>query len=128
MPGLFAQADALLVTLARNPALGLVVPSKVQSYLAAGRPVIAALDGEGARIVQDAGAGLACKAEDAAALAAAVRRLHAMPATERAALGAAGRRYHDAHFSPNQLTPALIAHLQDAIQAHAARAATIRAG
>lgn len=128
MPSLFAQADALLVTLARDPALGQVVPSKMQSYLAAGRPVIAALDGEGARIVVEAGAGLVCGAEDAAALAAAVRRLHGMPAAERAALGASGRRYHDQHFSPRQLTPALIAHLQYAIQAHAARAATIRAG
>ena len=65
MPGIFAQSSALLVTLARNPIMSLTIPSKLQAYLAAGRPVIGALDGEGARVVVESGAGLACPAEDA---------------------------------------------------------------
>ncbi len=58
MPRYFSLADALLVSLRRDPAFALTVPTKLQSYLACGRPVLAALDGEGARIVEEAQAGL----------------------------------------------------------------------
>jgi glycosyltransferase involved in cell wall biosynthesis len=116
VPGILAQAQATLVSLRRDPAMALTVPSKVQSYLAAGRPIIAALDGEGARIVTEAGAGIACPAEDALALAAAVRRLIALSGAERDAIGRAGRVYHEAHFAPGHLTPALAGLLQEAVQ------------
>lgn len=118
MPAILAQAQALLVSLNDNPAMALTVPSKVQSYLAAGKPVIAALNGEGARVVAEAGAGLICPAADGAALAQAVRRLHALPAAARTAMGEAGRRYHDEHYAPAVLTPRLVTHLQDAIRLH----------
>jgi glycosyltransferase involved in cell wall biosynthesis len=118
MPAILAQADALLVSLVDDPAMALTVPSKVQSYLAAGKPVIAALNGEGARVVAEAGAGLACAAADGQALAQAVRRLYALPETERIAMGEAGRQHHDKHYAPAVLTPRLIAHLQDAIDLH----------
>lgn len=113
MPGLFAQASALLVTLNRNPIMSLTIPSKIQTYLAAGRPIIAALDGEGARIVQEAGAGVACPAEDAAALAQAVLTLRATSAQDRERMGAAGRAYHDQHFSPGLLTERLLGYFRD---------------
>lgn len=67
MPGILAQASALLVSLARSPIMSQTVPSKMQAYLAAGKPIIASLDGEGARVLEASGAGLACPAEDAAA-------------------------------------------------------------
>jgi glycosyltransferase involved in cell wall biosynthesis len=87
----------------------------VQSYLAAGKPVLAALRGEGARVVAEAGAGLACSPADAAALADAVRQLHALSENERQRMGEAGRAYHDAHYAPAVLTPRLVAHLQQAV-------------
>lgn len=98
MPGYFAAADALLVTLRDTPAFALTVPSKVQSYLACGRPIIAAINGEGAELVREAGAGMACAAEDAAQLADHVAALAAMPAPQRAAMGRSGRAYFEAHF------------------------------
>ena len=116
MPAILAQAQVLLVSLVDDPAMALTVPSKLQTYLAAGKPVLAALRGEGASLVAEAGAGLACAPGDGQALAQAVRRLHALPEAERAAMGAAGRSYHDAHFAPEQLTPRLVAHLQEAIE------------
>jgi len=119
IPGILAQASALLVCLAGDAAVNLTVPSKVQTYLAAGRPIVAALDGEGARVVLEAGAGLACPPGDGAALAAALRRLQALPPAERARMGASGRRYHDEHFEPARLAQALASHLQDAVAAHA---------
>jgi colanic acid biosynthesis glycosyl transferase WcaI len=69
MPHYFSYADVLLVTLKKNPAFSMVIPSKVQSYLACGRPVIGSLEGEGARVIQVSGAGEACPPEDSKALA-----------------------------------------------------------
>lgn len=103
MPRFFALADAMLVTLKDDPVFALTVPSKVQSYLACGRPVVAALDGEGARVIAEAGAGVAVKAGDAAALADAVLKLYRMPAPEREAMGGRGRDYFERHFERSML-------------------------
>lgn len=108
MPGILAQASALLVTLARSPIMSQTVPSKVQAYLAAGRPVIASLDGEGARVVTEAGAGIACAAEDSAALADAVLRLSALSEAARAELGNSGMAYYRANFQPRALANRLM--------------------
>ena len=103
MPGFFSLADVLLVTLRRDPAYRLTIPSKLQSYLACGRPVVGALDGEGASVIHESGAGLAVPAEDDAALAAAVLRLYRMPEAERAAMGQRGRAYFLKHFERGRL-------------------------
>lgn len=108
MPAILGGASALLVTLARNDAFSLTVPSKVQAYLAAGRPVLAALDGEGARVVAESGAGLAVAAEDAQALADAVLRLAAMPQAGLEAMGRRGRAYYDSNFAPDRLAGRLL--------------------
>lgn len=112
MPGILAQAQAVLVSLVKGEVLNQTVPSKVQAYLATGRPIIASLDGEGARVVAESGAGRVCPAEDARALADAVLALHAMPAAEREALGAQGRRYYGVHFEPGALTQKLKARFE----------------
>jgi glycosyltransferase involved in cell wall biosynthesis len=112
MPAILSQASALLVTLVRDPIMAQTIPSKVQAYLAAGKPVLAALDGEGADVVREAGAGLACPAEDAEELARSVRQLYAMDETQRAQMGAAGRVYYEGHFEPRALARALVARLQ----------------
>lgn len=103
MPGILAQASALLVSLARSPIMSQTIPSKVQAYLAAGKPVIASLDGEGARVILEAGAGVACPAEDAEALARAVQQLSRVPDESLAAMGRCGRDYYDEHFQPRTL-------------------------
>ena len=103
MPKIFSQASVLLVTLVRSPSMSHTVPSKIQAYLAAGRPIVAALDGEGARVVEDAGAGVTCPAEDAVALAEAVRRLRRCSKDELGQMGNGGRSYYEKHFEPNML-------------------------
>jgi colanic acid biosynthesis glycosyl transferase WcaI len=103
MPRYFALADALLVTLRRDPIFALTVPSKLQTYLACGRPIVAALDGEGARIVAEAGAGVTCPAEDAAGLAAAISSLYDRPAAERETMGRNARTYFESHFEREAL-------------------------
>ena len=64
MPRFFALADVMLVTLQQRADLRPDHPAKIQSYLACARPIVAALDGEGARVVAESGAGIAVKAGD----------------------------------------------------------------
>lgn len=116
MSALMGKAAALLVTLADKEIFGLTIPSKIQAYLAAGRPIIACLNGIGAEIVRESGAGVAVAAEDAAALAEAVRALYKMPAPERFVMGQRGRKYYDEHFSHEKLVNELIVHFEHAVQ------------
>jgi len=108
MPRYFALADALLVTLKRDPIFEVTIPSKVQSYLACGRPVLAALDGEGARILQEAKAGFTVPAEAFDALADAVLQLYRLSAEGRAQLGMNARSYFLQHFERENLLSSLI--------------------
>lgn len=103
MPRFFALADVLLVTLRRDPIFALTVPGKLQSYLACGKPIVAALDGEGARVLAEAEAGLACPAGDPRALADAVVALYNMPDFERKRIGDRGRAYFEAQFERGML-------------------------
>ena len=116
MPHFYAAADALLLPLKREPIFALTIPGKLQSYLACARPILAMLDGEGARIVQEAGAGLACPAGDADSLARLVLSLSAMPGSERQAMGQNGREYYEANFDRTRLFDQLESWLEDAIQ------------
>lgn len=108
MPELYRHAACLMVSLKDEEIFAYTVPCKIQSYLAAGRPIIAALNGEGARVVAEAGAGLTCAAEDALALAKCVKTLYAMPEAERVQLGMAGKRYFLEHFEMNRQAQNLI--------------------
>jgi len=90
MPSFFKHAQALLVSLKDEPIFSMTIPSKLQSYLAAGIPVVAMLNGEGAAVVETSGAGLACAAGDHEGLAAAVLRLSQMSTQERETMGARG--------------------------------------
>lgn len=99
MPQLFKQAGALLVSLNKDEIFSYTIPSKIQAYLAAGRPVIAALNGEGARIITEAQAGLTCAAEDSKGLAACVKQLVSLSSEQREAMGTAGRAYFLEHFN-----------------------------
>lgn len=98
MPPIFRRAAALMVTLRDDPALSMVIPSKVQAYMQAGRPIVGALDGEGARMIERAGAGLVVPAQDGAGLARSILTLYSMPASRREDIGMAGRRYFEALF------------------------------
>ena len=113
VPGVLAKAQALLVS---DPAMSLTVPSKLQTCLAAGKPIIAALDGEGARVVTEAGAGVTCAAGDANALAECAQRLAAMDAAEGARMGQSGAPFHARHCTPQVLTPRLVQHLESAVR------------
>jgi len=69
MPYFYANADVMLVTLKKDEILSYTIPGKVQSYMAAGKPIVGCLDGEGKRIIEEAKAGLMAGAGDAKLLA-----------------------------------------------------------
>lgn len=107
MPRYFALADALLVTLRKDPIFALTIPSKVQSYLACAKPIVAALDGEGARVVVESGAGRSAPAGDANGLAKAIMEIYRLSEQERTAMGLRGRQYYESHFDRNRLLDSL---------------------
>lgn len=90
MPSFFKHAQALLVSLKDEPIFSMTIPSKLQSYLAAGIPVVAMLNGEGSDVVRSSGAGLVCAAGDYKGLAAAVLQMAHMSEQERGAMGRKG--------------------------------------
>jgi colanic acid biosynthesis glycosyl transferase WcaI len=119
MPSFFLHAGALLVSLRKEPIFAMTIPGKLQSYLAAGIPVLAMLDGEGADLVRSSACGLACPAGDSGALADAVLALAAMPAQERQAMGDNGRRASAREFDRAML----IDQIEGRLQALAGRSA-----
>lgn len=64
MPYFFGMADAMLVTLKDNKTLSYTLPGKIQSYLAAGKPIIGSINGETSRVIEKADCGFCCEAED----------------------------------------------------------------
>jgi len=112
MPALMRQASVLLVSLTDQPIFGLTVPNKVQAYLAVGRPVIASLNGEGARIINEAKAGFSVPAEDAKGLAKAILTMYRMTDEERLQLGKNGRAYFKENFDEDALIDDLIKHFE----------------
>ncbi len=126
MPAYYAKAGAMLVSLSRDDTMALTVPAKIQSYLAAGRPVVASIDGEGARIVEESGGGWAAPAGDAAALAEIVARMKNLPQPDRTAMGERGRSYCARHFARDQCLDRLERVLEDtAAQATPSPATTL---
>lgn len=103
MPRYLALADCLLVTLKREPIFAMTIPSKLQSAMACAKPVVAALEGEGAAVIDESGGGICCAPEDPRALADAVLRLYGMSGPERQAMGENGRQYFLANFEREML-------------------------
>lgn len=102
VPSFTTLADALLISLSDSPDLGLTVPGKLASYMAAGKPVIASMNGAGYEAVKESG-GLASPACDQAALTQNLLALYRMPAADRAALGAKSKAYYEAHYRRAEL-------------------------
>lgn len=98
MPAFFAKADAMLVTLKDELIFNLTAPAKLQAYMSAGRPILAMMNGEGPRLIAEAGCGRSVPAGDAAGLARLIREAAAAPADELRAMGERGRAYGQEHF------------------------------
>lgn len=96
MPKYYAIADAMLVTLTADKFISLTLPGKIQTYMAAGKPIIASATGEIPTVLQDTHCGYCVAPDDARALADAVRTF--MNTNEKAVLGQNARMYYETHF------------------------------
>lgn len=113
MPSFYAHAQALLVSLKNDPVFSMTIPGKVQSYLLSGVPVLGMLDGEGAAIIRESGAGGVCRAGDGKALAAAVVEMAGLPPDERIAMGRRGILYARQEFDRKALVDRLESMFQE---------------
>lgn len=118
MPSFYAQADALLVSLKKDPTFSMTIPGKLQSYLAAGRPILGMLDGEGADAIRRAEAGLVCPAGDSAALAETLCQFASLSLEERQLMGTRGRAYARAEFDRQTLMARLLQLFEEARTLH----------
>ena len=115
MPSFYAHADALLVTLKKDPVFGMTIPGKVQSYLLAGIPILALLDGEGARVINEANAGNVSPSGDSDGLAESVLMMLKLSLQDRQQLGLNGRAYAQQEFSRALAMDRLEALFQEAL-------------
>ena len=98
MPKFFTCADCLLVSLKSEYIFSLTIPSKIQSYLACGKPIIGSLDGEGARVILEAKSGLVSNAENPEMLASKIKELSTLPVDDLTLMGNNGRNYFRNNF------------------------------
>jgi glycosyltransferase involved in cell wall biosynthesis len=103
MPKFFFHADALLVSLKKNKIFSLTIPAKIQSYLACGKPVIATLDGVGAKIIVDANCGVVSPAENILVLTEKIKELMTLDRTKLHEMGINARKYYEKEFDRTSL-------------------------
>ncbi len=103
MPSFFQHADALLVSLKDEPIFSMTIPSKLQTYLSAGIPVVAMLNGEGSDVVRESGSGVTCAAGDHEGLARAVLQLSQATPEDRLEMGRKGRELSQREFDRDTL-------------------------
>ena len=108
IPAYQTAADALFGALAKSDDLGLTIPAKITSYMAAGKPCLVAIDGEGAKVIEAADCGLTCGAGDHDKLYENIIKLADMSREQRIRLGANGRRYFNANFRRSILLEKII--------------------
>ena len=90
MSQLYAQAAILLLHLRKDPLFAITIPSKTIAYLAVGKPILAAVEGDAAEVVTAAGAGIVCPPDNPSELAAKVRLLHSLTELQIESMGQIG--------------------------------------
>lgn len=92
-------ADALLVHLKKDPLFTITIPSKTQAYMAVGKPILMAVDGDAADLVRDSGCGQIAESENPQAIADAALSLMQASSDERNAMAINSRRFYQEKLS-----------------------------
>lgn len=103
IPGLLRHADAAFISFADRQLFRMTLPAKLQSYMACGKPILAAAGGETAQVIREAQCGLCSAPEDAQALCANIETMMRMPAEEKARLSRNARAYAVRHYDKRML-------------------------
>jgi len=96
---ILSMADVLLVHLKDDPLFRITIPSKTQSNMAVGRPILMGVRGDAADLVEKAEGGLKCEPENPRSIADVVEKFQAMPKKKLAEMGERGRRYYEQELS-----------------------------
>lgn len=116
MPSLFEQSDALFVGLKDDELLNMVVPSKLQAYLTAKKPVVAMLSGAGAELCQEMKSGPVVGPGDSKALSQALIQLSNTSETERREMGERAYKTYLKHFQKKEVVKKITNILQEAVK------------
>ncbi len=92
--GILQQSDALLVHLINDELFSITIPSRTQAYLACGKPIVMAVDGDAAALVSRANAGVICEPGNPASIALGIKHLTSLSGDELAVLGRNGSAYY----------------------------------
>jgi len=84
-------ADVLLVHLKNDPLSKITIPSKTFSYMAIGKPILMAVEGDAAALIRSKGAGVTCSPENSTEMADAINTIRSMSYKEREAMGSAAK-------------------------------------
>jgi colanic acid biosynthesis glycosyl transferase WcaI len=96
---ILSKADILLVHLRKDPLFKITIPSKTQAYMAVGKPLLMAVDGDAADIVIKSKCGVVARSGNAESLAKAVGNLESMHYDQLIAMGLNAKNYYQANFS-----------------------------
>ncbi|WP_276740018.1 glycosyltransferase family 4 protein [Victivallis vadensis] len=91
---LLQKSDVVLTHLRREPLFDITIPSKIQAYLAAGRPILAAAGRDAGDLVEKAGAGIKVTPENPEEMARAVLKFRRMGKEKLQEMGNRGREFY----------------------------------
>lgn len=94
-----SNADALLVHLKKDPIFDITVPSKIQAYMYAGKPVLCGVAGDASDLVRRSGCGVSFEPENVDSFLQAIRTLRKMSPQQLTGMGNAGKQYYEEHLS-----------------------------
>ena len=103
MPEYFCCVDGLIISLKKSKIFSMTIPSKLQSYLASGRPIIGSLDGIASDIIKLSEAGFVGRAESVEDLVNSIKLLYNLSPEERLVMGTNARKYFEKEFEKEKL-------------------------
>ena len=98
MPMYFEFSNVLIASLKKKKIYALTLPGKIQSYMASAKPIIAMIDGESSRIINESKSGISVESESKEGLIKAVKKMKEMPSSDLIEMGQNGRNYYLNHF------------------------------
>lgn len=94
--------DVFIGCLVKSDLLEATIPAKVMSYIASGKPIVVAMDGEVQDLInKEIQCGYAGDTEDAASLTENIKKVYSLTEDQRNMLGEKAKEYHSEHFERN---------------------------
>lgn len=109
MPRFYGMADAMLITLKDDKVMSYTLPGKIQSYMAAGKPIIGAINGEAEIVIRKAACGLTCEAENYKAFAKLIKEF--CDSDQKEQMGMNARKFYTSNYSKEKFMTSLEAAL-----------------